>query len=100
MPGARAGLRPPAFSRGWPMPRFHAALGMVSPAKRNCVQVMKPKKSRNADTPRANILTIVLRLNHDDGRKTIFYNRREHKLRSGFRTLTDTGFAYFALFLS
>src|SRR5579864_8634385 len=58
MPAPRAGLRPPAFSSGWPMPRFHAALGMVSPAKRNCVQVMKLKKSRDADTPRANILTM------------------------------------------
>src|SRR5579864_9841846 len=59
MPAPRAGLRPPAFSSGWPMPRFHAALGMVSPAKRNCVQVMKKlKKSRDADTPRANILTM------------------------------------------
>src|SRR5579864_3934155 len=58
MPAPRAGLRPPAFSSGCPMPRFHAALGTMSPAKRNCVQVTKLKKSRDADTPRANILTM------------------------------------------
>src|SRR5579864_1449441 len=58
MPAPRAGLRPPAFSSGSPMPRFHAALGMASPAKRNCVQARKLNKSKDADTPRASILTL------------------------------------------
>jgi len=44
---------------------------MVSPA--NAVQLMKLKKSRDAATARAGILTIFLRFEtHDNGRKTIF----------------------------
>jgi hypothetical protein len=41
MPGAKADLRPPAFSSGKPSGRFHAALGIVSPAQTQLVTIRR-----------------------------------------------------------
>jgi hypothetical protein len=54
------GFRPPAFSNGCPIPRFQAALGMLSPAKTKIVEAIK--NNNPANTKRAEIFTNVLRI--------------------------------------
>src|SRR6266404_5583044 len=50
---ASAGLRPPGLSSGWPMPRFHAALGMASPANSHGVHDMSRQITALTITERA-----------------------------------------------
>ena len=51
---ARAGLRPPGLSSGWPMPRFQAAFGMVSPANSHGVHETSRQNTTLTISERAN----------------------------------------------
>ena len=74
--GSSAGFRPPAFSKGCPMARFHAALGMLSPAKTKGWKAIKQESNNPADTRRAEFFTRSSDLIHPKIiEKTIFYIR-------------------------